>query len=65
MRHHLEDALPRAATDEAHPAGVAGRRRSEGRAADGYRESPCRRSHRANDNDFCRTVAGRQRRVIF
>ena len=57
LRHHLEDALQRAAADEAHPASVARRRRAEECPADGDRESCLVGLDRAHDHDLWGAVA--------
>ena len=65
VRDYLEVALRRAAADEAHPAGLARRRRAQRCSAHGHREPSGRKSHRADEHDLRRTLARRQHRLIL
>src|SRR5260370_29567912 len=65
LRHHLEDLVYGTSVDEAHPASVERRRSSKGRAAYGDRESPCRPTHRAHDDNLCSVVVSRQCRFFL
>jgi len=58
VHHHLENSLQRAATDEAHPSGMARRRRAERSTPNGDGESSRRQPDWAHDYNFRRVMAG-------
>src|ERR1022692_2119450 len=65
VHYYLEDSVHRTSVNEAHFAGVERRRRSEGRAADGDRESSGGSTHGSHDHNLCSVVACRQCWIFF
>src|SRR5215470_15289611 len=59
VRRHLEVVISGAAVDEAHPAGVEGRRRAERYSVNGHGKSSGCRTHGPDEHDFCGPMAGR------